>query len=247
MWLCVYGVGGTVLAVYRRPGAMISCWQWDANHRKYTPRVCHFQTIKDQNYIYVCVVVFLKKKKKKKRAEREEAARREKKHPAWRLPPCRFVKCLQLAVRKAGWVERHGRELQPALVATGSRAGAATWNCCLLTELRDTTVDTPWGSNPLSAINRLSDLGTGHFCTTLEFSSMKSAGGCCLVAKLCPTLCEPLDCSLAGSSVHRILQARTLEWVAMTSSGDLPDPEIEPASLKSPALAGATWEALKFG
>ena len=33
-----------------------------------------------------------------------------------------------------------------------------------------------------------------------------------------PTLCDPTDCSLQGSSVHGILQARTLEWVAMPSS-----------------------------
>ena len=47
-----------------------------------------------------------------------------------------------------------------------------------------------------------------------------------------------------------ILQARILGWVAMPSSGDLPDPGVEPVSLMSPALAGgffttsATWEAL---
>ena len=43
-----------------------------------------------------------------------------------------------------------------------------------------------------------------------------------------------------GSSVLGILQARALEWVAMPSSGDLPDAGIEPASLVSPTLqAGA--------
>ena len=40
----------------------------------------------------------------------------------------------------------------------------------------------------------------------------------CLVAKLCPTLCDPLDCSPPGSSVQGILQARILEWVAIPSS-----------------------------
>ena len=40
----------------------------------------------------------------------------------------------------------------------------------------------------------------------------------CLVPQSCPTLCNPMDCSLPGSSVHRILQARILEWVAMPSS-----------------------------
>ena len=34
----------------------------------------------------------------------------------------------------------------------------------------------------------------------------------------CPTLCDPMDCSLPGFSVHEILQARILEWIAMFSS-----------------------------
>ena len=36
-----------------------------------------------------------------------------------------------------------------------------------------------------------------------------------LVAQLCPTLCNPMDRSPPGSSVHGILQAKILEWVAM--------------------------------
>ena len=56
-----------------------------------------------------------------------------------------------------------------------------------------------------------------------------------LVAQLCPTLCDFMDCSPPGSSVHGILQARIPEWVAIpfSSLGDLPDPGIEP---RSPAL-----------
>ena len=42
-----------------------------------------------------------------------------------------------------------------------------------------------------------------------------------------------MDCSLSGSSVHRIFQARVLEWIAISFSMDLPDPKIEPGS---PAL-----------
>ena len=42
--------------------------------------------------------------------------------------------------------------------------------------------------------------------------------GCVLVAQLSPTLCDPKDCSPPGSSVHRILQARILEWVAIPFS-----------------------------
>ena len=44
-----------------------------------------------------------------------------------------------------------------------------------------------------------------------------------------------MDCSPLGSSVHGILQAKILEWVAIPSPRDLPDPGIK---TKSPALAG---------
>ena len=40
----------------------------------------------------------------------------------------------------------------------------------------------------------------------------------CEVAQLCPTLCKPVDCSPPGSSIHGILQARILEWVAISFS-----------------------------
>ena len=39
-----------------------------------------------------------------------------------------------------------------------------------------------------------------------------------LVAQSCPTLCNSMDCSLPGSSVHGIFQARILEWVAISFS-----------------------------
>ena len=38
------------------------------------------------------------------------------------------------------------------------------------------------------------------------------------IALSCPTLCEPMDCNWAGSSVHGVLQARILEWVAISFS-----------------------------
>ena len=39
-----------------------------------------------------------------------------------------------------------------------------------------------------------------------------------LVTQLCPTLCNPMACSLPGSSIHRISQAGILEWVAISFS-----------------------------
>ena len=51
----------------------------------------------------------------------------------------------------------------------------------------------------------------------------------------CLTLCDPMDCSPPGSSVHGILQARILEWVASPPPGDL-NTGIKPMSPVSPAL-----------
>ena len=41
-----------------------------------------------------------------------------------------------------------------------------------------------------------------------------------LIAQLCPTLFDPIDCSPPGSSVHGISLARRLEWVAISSSNE---------------------------
>ena len=44
------------------------------------------------------------------------------------------------------------------------------------------------------------------------------------VTQLCPTLCDPMDCSLSGSSIHGIFQARVLEWIAISFSGGSSQP-----------------------
>ena len=50
----------------------------------------------------------------------------------------------------------------------------------------------------------------------------------------CPTLCDPMDCSPPGSSVHEVLQARILEWVShVLFQGIFPHPGIKPTSLRS--------------
>ena len=56
-----------------------------------------------------------------------------------------------------------------------------------------------------------------------------------LVAQLCPTLWNPMGCSLPGSSVRGISQARILEWLAIPFSRDLPVTGIK---LRSPMLQG---------
>ena len=61
---------------------------------------------------------------------------------------------------------------------------------------------------------------------------------CCLVTQLCPTLWNPMDCSLLGSSVHEIFQARILEWVVISFPGDLPNLGTEPWSSQHLWISG---------
>ena len=85
-----------------------------------------------------------------------------------------------------------------------------------------------------------------------EFVISRYQPGVCLVAQLCPTLCDPMACSPLGSSAHGILQARMLEWVACCPPGDLPDPGVKHTS---PALQvdslplshwGSPWLSVVF-
>ena len=65
--------------------------------------------------------------------------------------------------------------------------------------------------------------------------------------------CDPMGCGPPGSSVHGVLQARILEWAAVSFSSGPSQPRIGPASLTSPALAGrflitrATWGTCRDG
>ena len=65
----------------------------------------------------------------------------------------------------------------------------------------------------------MTELNWAH--TILQFNIFKYPFpylSICVVAKLCLPLCDPLNCSLPGSPVHAIIQARILEWVAISSS-----------------------------
>ena len=99
------------------------------------------------------------------------------------------------------------------------------------------TQTVPFSSTPWSKYNKTSKI---WMCV------------CVKLLQLCLTLYDLMDCSPPGSSVHGILQARILEWIACPPPGDLPDPGIKPASFMSLALAGrffttsTTWEALNL-
>ena len=51
-----------------------------------------------------------------------------------------------------------------------------------------------------------------------QICSHRACAVLCLVTQSCPTLCDPMDCSWPGSSVHGILQAEILEWIAIPFS-----------------------------
>ena len=55
-----------------------------------------------------------------------------------------------------------------------------------------------------------------HSTFKMLLSLLKSESG---VAQSCPSLCDPMGCSLPDSSVHGFYQARVLEWVAISFSG----------------------------
>ena len=64
-------------------------------------------------------------------------------------------------------------------------------------------------------------LDLGKFTTLGRWADLSLIPHVCVCAEWlqsCLTLCVPMDCSPSGSSVHGILQARILEWVAMPSS-----------------------------
>ena len=71
---------------------------------------------------------------------------------------------------------------------------------------------------------------SSHFLVQPALAHCLISSCCCLVAQSCPTLCDPMDCSPPGSSVHGISQARILDGLPFPSPGDLPNPGIESMS-----------------
>ena len=66
----------------------------------------------------------------------------------------------------------------------------------------------------------------------------------CVVTQSCPTLCDPVDHSPPGSPIPGILQARTLEWAAISSSRSSCQPRDQASS---PALAGRFFTTEPLG
>ena len=97
------------------------------------------------------------------------------------------------------------------VAAAAAAAAAKSLQSCLTLRphrRQPTRLPRPWDSPGKNT-------GVGcHFL--LQCMKVKSESE---VAQLCPTVSDPMDCSLPGSSVHGIFQARVLEWVAIAFSG----------------------------
>ena len=84
-----------------------------------------------------------------------------------------------------------------------------------------------------------------NFIVPFTRKTKRSKVSRCVHAKLLqsyPTLCGCMDCSLPDSSVHGILQARILEWVAMLSSRESSKLR-DQTHISYISCTGATWEA----
>ena len=92
-----------------------------------------------------------------------------------------------------------------------------------------------WAGLPLALVLRIHPRPMLFACVLVAQSCLTPCAVCVcvLVSLLCLTLCDSMDCSWPGSSVHGILQARILEWVAIPFSRDRLHPGIE---LGSPVL-----------
>ena len=95
-------------------------------------------------------------------------------------------------------------------------------------EIMETVIDFIFLGSKITANSDCSHEIKGHLL--LGKKAMSSLAGAAAAAKLlqsCPTLHDPMDCSLPGSSVHGSFQTRVLEWVAIAFSNDQPRQHIK--------------------
>ena len=126
----------------------------------------------------------------------------------WEEPPEKRIEILSsILAWRIPWTKEPGR-LQSA--AAAAAAAAKSLQSCL------TQCDPRW--QPIRLLCPWDSPGknTGVGCHfLLQCMKVKSESE---VAQSCPTLSDPMDCSLPGSSVHGIFQARVLEWGAIAFS-----------------------------
>ena len=117
------------------------------------------------------------------------------------LCECECV-CVEGGVKTMGWIGRRIIRFK-----------------CRFREFPPLSKVTPKLESDLSVLDSHPLLFTRHYLPSSNFTSSLLGRVCaCSVAQSCSTLCDPMDCSLPGSTVHGVLQARILKWVAIPFS-----------------------------
>ena len=80
----------------------------------------------------------------------------------------------------------------------------------------------PWRTS--ASFSNLNSLRACQMSTVTVAQDLISADWLVSITQSCPTLCNPMNCSLPGSSGHTISQARTLEWLAISFSSGYSQP-----------------------
>ena len=147
--------------------------------------------------------------------------------------------CFPLNWTKDGWLSKQGRICEPRTTMETERGTARLLTCPW--NLIETTLPGPRSCASLVTLRKLTysciqpscgpatGLSAWSVGQRSEYQSPHAWGSfpgqvCFKSLQSCLTFCHPVDCSLPGSSVHGILQARILKWVAMSSSRECSQP-----------------------
>ena len=137
------------------------------------------------------------------------------------------------------------------LVGMGLGVVVGGWDCFYRVEIFISRGDKWWRAGKREDVQARCPSQTPSICDKWVISYFTQAVGVSLLLLLwwnksenwklatqsCPTLCDPMDCSLPGSSVHGILQARVLEWVAIKNTMDRGAWQATPKSGKESDMA----------
>ena len=111
------------------------------------------------------------------------------------------------------WIQGRVRCRRPLLLV---RCWLALLQCSVISTAREGFLRTTDVTLLFDVRSLPHTLAIGRMLCTLF--ALKQQGDCSAAAKSCPTLCDPIDGSPPGSRIPGILQARTLEWVVISSS-----------------------------
>ena len=112
--------------------------------------------------------------------------------------------------------------------------------CCCLVAVVPDSFATPWTPKTISSTYVPSSLNLP--LSPLKSESVNHSAAAAKSLQSCPTLCDPIDVSPPGSTVHGIFQARVLEWIVIAFSGL----NTEASSIKSNFSPGYVSELVQI-